>query len=82
LKYNLFLFLITFSINIQAMVKFPPGFLWGTAASAYQTEGNNVHNDWYYYEQLEAQKPANERKLAGKCGEATLQWQNYEQDYD
>jgi len=64
------------------MVKFPPGFLWGTAASAYQTEGNNVHNDWHYYEQLEAKKPANERKLAGKCGEATLQWQNYEQDYD
>ena len=64
------------------MHKFPTEFLWGTAASAYQTEGNNINNDWYHYEQIEAKKPENKRKLAGICGQATMQWQNYEQDYD
>ena len=64
------------------MHKFPPEFLWGTAASAYQTEGNNINNDWYHYEQIEAKKPENKRKLAGMCGQATMQWENYEQDYD
>jgi len=64
------------------MHKFPPEFLWGTAASAYQTEGNNINNDWYHYEQIESKKPENKRKLAGICGQATMQWQNYEQDYD
>ena len=64
------------------MHKFPSEFLWGTAASAYQTEGNNINNDWYHYEQIEAKKLENKRKLAGMCGKATMQWQNYEQDYD
>jgi beta-glucosidase len=82
MSYLKFLFLISFSIKIQAMKTFPQEFLWGTASSAYQTEGNNIHNDWYIYEQSEAQKPEKERKLAGMCGGATLQWQYYEQDYD
>ncbi len=27
-------------------INFPKDFLWGTAVSAYQVEGNNPHNDW------------------------------------
>ncbi|HUW24548.1 MAG TPA: glycoside hydrolase family 1 protein [Patescibacteria group bacterium] len=30
---------------------FPPGFLWGTATAAHQVEGNNIHSDWWEWEQ-------------------------------
>jgi beta-glucosidase len=36
---------------ILAKYQFPPGFLWGTATAAHQVEGNNVHNDWWAWEQ-------------------------------
>ena len=29
---------------------FPNDFLWGSATSAYQVEGNNINNDWYLWE--------------------------------
>ncbi|MBI4970618.1 MAG: glycoside hydrolase family 1 protein [Candidatus Omnitrophica bacterium] len=32
------------------MLKFPDGFLWGTATSAHQVEGNNTLNDWWDWE--------------------------------
>ena len=31
--------------------KFPKGFLWGTATSAFQVEGMNRHADWWEWEQ-------------------------------
>ena len=31
--------------------KFPDDFLWGSAISAHQVEGNNVLNNWYVWEQ-------------------------------
>lgn len=31
---------------------FPPGFIWGAACSAYQTEGDNFKNDWYQWEKI------------------------------
>jgi len=31
--------------------QFPDGFLWGAATSAHQVEGNNIHNDWWSWEQ-------------------------------
>lgn len=30
---------------------FPAGFIWGTASSSHQSEGNNIHNDWWEWEQ-------------------------------
>jgi beta-glucosidase len=30
---------------------FPRGFLWGTATSAHQVEGNNTNNNWWAWEQ-------------------------------
>lgn len=35
----------------RASFNFPTGFLWGTATSAHQVEGNNVNNDWWAWEQ-------------------------------
>ncbi len=35
----------------QATFHFPPGFLWGTATSSHQVEGNNKNNDWWAWEE-------------------------------
>lgn len=31
---------------------FPDGFLWGTATAGHQVEGNNIHSNWWTWEQL------------------------------
>ncbi len=33
------------------MLRFPPGFLWGAATSAHQTEGQNRNTDWWVSEE-------------------------------
>lgn len=35
----------------EATYTFPPDFLWGTATSAHQVEGDNKNNDWWDWEQ-------------------------------
>lgn len=35
-----------------APLSFPPGFLWGTACAGHQVEGDNVHSNWWQWEQL------------------------------
>lgn len=35
----------------EATFHFPRGFLWGTATSSHQVEGNNTNNNWYLWEQ-------------------------------
>jgi len=37
---------------VPDLLRFPDGFLWGTASSAHQFEGGNVHNDWWAWEQV------------------------------
>ncbi|MCF2137307.1 MAG: glycoside hydrolase family 1 protein [Candidatus Thorarchaeota archaeon] len=55
---------------------FPPGFLWGSAASAHQTEGGN-HNDWSEWE-----------RIPGKIKDGTTSsiacdhYNRYEEDFD
>lgn len=35
----------------NARFNFPRGFLWGTATSSHQVEGNNANNNWWAWEQ-------------------------------
>jgi beta-glucosidase len=55
------------------MFKFPQNFLWGSATSAYQVEGDNVRADWWHWE-----------KKAGKekSGSACRHYELYERDFD
>jgi beta-glucosidase len=61
----------------KATMYFPPDFLWGTATSAHQVEGDNRNNDWWQWEQKEG------TILQAHCsGAACDWWQNAEADLD
>jgi len=38
--------------------KFPDGFLWGSATSAYQVDGNSTNSDWWEWEQSGNTEPS------------------------
>ncbi len=61
----------------QATLYFPPDFLWGTATSAHQVEGNNCNNDWWAWEQEDGRILDN-----GHSGVACNWWENAEADID
>ncbi len=62
---------------MTGMLAFPAGFRWGTASSAYQTEGNNHNNQW---SRFEFQPGAIAR--GHRNGIACNWWQNAEADFD
>jgi len=72
----------------QKKLKFPPGFLWGTATSAHQVEGNNTNSDWWHWEQKNKGKilPILEEKFRNKRfvpSEKTCdQYNQFEKDFD
>ena len=51
----------------HGILKFPEGFLWGTATSAYQVEGHNTDADWEDFK---------------SAGQACDQYNRFEQDFD
>ncbi|MFW9929824.1 MAG: glycoside hydrolase family 1 protein [Candidatus Thorarchaeota archaeon] len=62
---------------MNADLKFPKGFLWGTATSAHQVEGNNKNNNWWQWEQQEG------RIKEGQSSEiACDHWDRYNEDFD
>lgn len=61
----------------EATFTFPQGFLWGTATSSHQVEGNNINNTWSAWE--------NEGKIINgqKSGRACDWWNGkWEEDFD
>ncbi|MBI2011636.1 glycoside hydrolase family 1 protein [Candidatus Daviesbacteria bacterium] len=62
------------AIHDHNTLKFPEGFLWGSATSAHQVEGANINNDWW---QWEAQRP-----LSFRSGLASDQYNRYEGDFE
>jgi beta-glucosidase len=55
--------------------RFPPGFVWGSATAGHQIEGDNIHSNWWAWEQTApwVKKPS---------GKACNSWQLFEQDVD
>ena len=59
----------------QRVLRFPNGFLWGTASSSYQCEGGNTNNQWYRWEQQ------GRIRSGDVCGDAANWWHSAEQDF-
>ncbi len=55
-------------------LKFPKGFLWGTATAAHQIEGANINSDWWHWEETGAMKH--------KSGQACGSYQHYLDDHE
>jgi beta-glucosidase len=61
----------------EVTMYFPPDFLWGTATSAHQVEGNNINNDWWLWEQ------GKDHILDGSTSTRACEWwSNAEADFD
>jgi len=61
-------------------LKFPKDFVWGVAASAYQTEGGDTTCDWYRWERS-TKKDGSPRIDGGQvCGNSADNWHLYRQD--
>ncbi|KAB8143403.1 glycoside hydrolase family 1 protein [Chloroflexia bacterium SDU3-3] len=58
-------------------LRFPPGFLWGTASSSHQHEGGNTNNQWWDWEQQPGSIWHGDRSGAA-CG----WWEEIEPDLD
>ena len=69
----------------KQILKFPNGFLWGAAGSAYQTEGGNNNSDWWAWEHSARREDQlfAERKnpIDYQSGKATDFWNRYDEDF-
>lgn len=54
---------------------FPENFLWGSASSAYQTEGGNTNNDWFQWEHADG------TSAAEPAGDGIDHFSRYDSDF-
>ena len=59
----------------ETVLKFPPNFLWGSATSSHQVEGDNKNNDWWAWEQ---EGLADDHQVSGKAAD---HYNKYEEDF-
>jgi beta-glucosidase len=59
---------------VSRTVPFPAGFLWGSATSAHQVEGDNRHSDWWAWEQA--------GRVKEPSGLACDHYRRFAQDFD
>ena len=52
----------------EAAYTFPSDFLWGTATSAHQVEGDNRNNDWWQWEQERGGRVFADHVSGAACG--------------
>ncbi|MBN2164356.1 MAG: glycoside hydrolase family 1 protein [Pontiellaceae bacterium] len=57
----------------HGFLKFPSGFLWGSAVSGHQIEGTNRHSDWWHWELATPAQP--------ESGKAIDYWNRFEEDH-
>ncbi|MFK0173712.1 glycoside hydrolase family 1 protein [Streptomyces sp. NPDC090306] len=60
----------------ESLPSFPPGFLWGTAIGAHQSEGNNLASDWWFAEN----QPGS--RVAERSGDAIDSYHRWPEDLD
>ena len=59
---------------MRKFLSFPEGFLWGSATSSYQVEGQNINNDWHLWEK--------DSKVPYACGKAVDSYHRFQEDFD
>ncbi len=65
---------------MNKILNFPKDFVWGTATSAYQTEGNNDNTDWWHWEKKP--KKNYQKYPRDLSGIACDSYNRYEEDFD
>lgn len=58
----------------QTTLRFPKDFLFGTATAAHQIEGDNIHSDWWHWEQG--------GRLPCQSDKACDSWHRWQEDID
>ena len=63
-------------------LNFPKSFIWGVAASAYQTEGGDSSSDWYVWERT-LKKDGSPHIANGQvCGNSADHWKRFTEDIE
>jgi len=63
------------AVTLQRPLRFPDDFLWGSATAGHQVEGNNIHSNWWAWEQ---QGLVNDGTRSGR---ACDYWNRYADDH-
>jgi beta-glucosidase len=62
------------------VTSFPSDFLWGTAASAHQVEGDCTNNNWTYFEGLNDPSGRPRIRHGHRAGKTCEQWTRFRED--